>query len=56
MFICYNYVSMNEIIKFKYYMILYNNMLHIHLKYEMSTYIILSILSYIKYLLSNAYV
>ena len=49
------YVLMDKIIKFEYYINLYN-MLHIHLRCEMSAHIISSILSYLKYLLNNGYV
>ena len=49
------YVSMDEIIKSEYYIILYN-MIHIHLRCEMSVHIISRILSYLEYLLNNGYV
>ena len=49
------YVYMDEIIKSQYYIILYN-MLHIHLRCEMSALIISSILGYLKYLLNYGYV
>ena len=49
------YVLMDEIIKSQYYIILYN-MLHIHLRCEMSAHIISSILGYLKYLLNYGYV
>ena len=48
------YVSMDEIIKSEYYIILYN-MLHIHLRCEMSAHIISSILNYLIYLIMAMY-
>ena len=46
------YVFMDEIIKFVYYIILYN-MFHIHIRCEMSAHIISIIFSYLKYLFNN---